>query len=233
MDGRRRRSVLSSAPLALTNARTDSLIDFTSLDAEWIDRVGGTWGWVELARQIPISALSDLLRQPTEGLALRIGGSQRIAVDRSGAWYLSADFVRLDQPQQRTDRPEQDLYTSPTVVQGWTHRGQPLGSGLGPGGQRQRLGLDHEGRRFRIGGFVERVRWNDGMLYRQFLTGPFRHDVSVIGGLHLANARRPEAFTLRLSAGRRLNYLFQNDRFNPGYRTADLPLLAVSLTVTP
>lgn len=233
MDGRRHRALLDGVTLAWRRAPADSLIDMTSLDGEWIDREAGSWGWVELLRQVPISSVRDLLRHPTEGLALRIGGSQRIALDRSGAWYASAEYVRLDQPQQRTDRLEQDLYTSPTVVQGWTHRGQPLGSGLGPGGQRQLIGVDRRGTRFRIGGFVERARWNDGMLYRQFLTGSLRHDVSVLGGLHLSRVDDPDALTIRAAVGRRFNYLFQNDEFNPGYRTADLPLLVLSVLFTP
>lgn len=237
MDGRRARwgrpRLREAATAPIRRAPPDSVIDFTSVDGEWRDPQAGSWGWVEVARQVPIGSLRDFLRQPTEGLALRFGGSQAIATDGTGTWFVSAEFVRLDQPQQRTDRPEQDLYTSASVVHGWTHRGQPLGSGLGPGGQRQLLGVDRVGARLRIGGFVERARWNDGMLYRQFLTGPFRHDVSIVAGLHASTAADPDRFSLRIGFGRRLNYLFQNDRFNPGYRTADLPLVRLSLTVTP
>lgn len=233
MDGRRAPRWHETLTAALRRPTTDSVIDFTSIDAEWHDPARGSWGWLELARQVPITSIGDLLRHPTEGLALRLGGSQTIVAGPAAAWIVSAEFVRLDQPQQRTDRPEQDLYTSATVVHGWTHRGQPLGSGLGPGGQRQLLGIDRVGRQLRVGGFLERARWNDGMVYRQFLTGPFRHDVSIVGGVHVARSDAPDRWSMRLGVGRRLNYLFQNARFNPGFRTADLPLLRLHLTITP
>ena len=71
------------------------------------------------------------------------------------------------------------------------------------------------------------------MLYRQFLTGSLRHDVSVLGGVHLSRADDPDRLTIRAAFGRRFNYLFQNDEFNPGYRTADLPLLVLTVLLTP
>lgn len=232
MDGRRSPRWHETLTAPFRRAATDSLIDFTSVDAEWRDPARGSWGWLELARQVPITSTRDLLRHPTEGLALRLGGSQTLVTGPARSWVVSAEFVRLDQPQQRTDRPEQDLYTSATLAHGWTHRGQPLGSGLGPGGQRQLLGIDRVGRQLRVGGFLERARWNDGMVYRQFLTGPFRHDVSIVGGIHVARSDDPDRWSVRLGVGRRLNYLFQNAQFNPGFRTADLPLLRLHLTLT-
>ncbi|MGA0919744.1 MAG: hypothetical protein ACO3SD_03420, partial [Gemmatimonadaceae bacterium] len=117
------------------------------------------------------------------------------------------------------------------VVQGWTHLGQPLGSGLGPGGQRQLVAMERQGRIWGVRGSFERARWNDDALYRQFLPNWWRHDVSYQVGLRLAReiADRPAA--AQIIVGRRTNHLFQNDTHSPGYRDSDVPYLQVTTSI--
>ena len=188
---------------------------------------------MEVARQQPLRSFRDLTLMPAEGLAIRAGVSQRIARTDRADWIIGFETLRLDQPGQRSDRDPQDLYTSPTVAQGWTHRGEPLGSGLGPGGQRQYLSLDREGRTWRLGGFLERARWNGDALYREFLPYPVRHDVTVQAGLRADRTWKDWRWDGQLSVGTRLNYLFQNADFLPGYRTDDVRVMQFSLSVSP
>jgi hypothetical protein len=231
MDGRRDRNNLTAAFHPLLRTPGDSSIEFLSVDGRYDHAAAGTTAWFEAARQAPLRSLHDLVLMPTEGIALRLGLVQRVARRGGTEWTAAAEFVRLDQPRQREDHPPQDLYTSPTVPHGWTHHGQPLGSGLGPGGQRQYLALERADPRWRITAFVERARWNEDAMFREFLPYPNRHDVTLQGGLRAARADGTLALTV--SGGRRFNYLFQNDIFIPGYRTADLPLLQLGLVYAP
>jgi hypothetical protein len=231
MDGRGG-GPMRAALQPLLPTRTDSLIELLAVDLLFARPDAGSLVWLEALRQQPLREARDLFLMPTEGLALRVGASQRIAESARARWMLGFEAVRLDQPAQRAGRAPQDLYTSPAVAQGWTHRGQPLGSGLGPGGQRQMLSLDREGRRWAIGGFVERVRWNDDALYREFLAYQNRHDVTVQAGLRAGRATRDGGrLDLWLSAGQRLNYLFQNGTFIPGYRTDDVGFVSAGLSL--
>ena len=225
---------LRTALKPLQRASSDTVIEMLAADLLFANRATGSFAWVEGARQVPLRSFRDFTLMPTEGLALRVGASQRLAQSAAAQWILSAEAVRLDQPPQRSGRAPQDFYTSPLVVQGWTHRGQPLGSGLGPGGQRQFISLDREGRTWHLGGFLERMRWNDDALYREFLAYQNRHDVSVQLGLR-AGRRLPSGqfVDVSLSAGQRLNYLFQNDDFLAGYRTDDVRFAQLSLTLHP
>lgn len=231
MDGRGG-GPMRAALQPLLRTRTDSLVELLALDLLVARPRDGFLVWLEAVRQQPLRKLRDLLLMPSEGLAIRVGASQRIAQSARATWILGAEAVRLDQPPQRAGRSPQDLYTSPTVVQGWTHRGQPLGSGLGPGGQHQLLSLDREGRMWDLGAFIERVRWNDDALYREFLAYPNRHDVSVLVGLRAGRATRGGGrVDVSLTAGRRLNYLFQNGTFIPGYRTDDVGFMSAGLSL--
>lgn len=232
MDGRQG-GPMRAALQPLLPTRSDSIIELLALDLLLARPEAGSYVWFEGVRQQPLRELRDLLLMPTEGLALRVGASQRIAQSAGAAWILGFEAVRLDQPPQRAGRAPQDLYTSPTVVHGWTHRGQPLGAGLGPGSQRQMLSLDREGRRWDLGGFVERVRWNDDALYREFLAYQNRHDVTVQAGLRAGRVMRGGTrLDLSLTAGQRLNYLFQNATFIPGYRTDDVGFVFAGVSLS-
>ncbi|MBX3132802.1 MAG: hypothetical protein KF689_05375 [Gemmatimonadaceae bacterium] len=233
MDGRTSRAPLAAAALPFGRAGTDSVIEMLSADLRFAHAEAGTMLWMEVARQAPLREFRDLTLMPGEGLAIRLGMSQ-VLFERNGAkWILGFEAARLEMPPQRVGRVDQDLYTSPTVIHGWTHRGEPLGSGLGPGGQRQLISMDWERGTNALGLFVERVRWNDDALYRQFLPYPVRHDVTLQAGLRGGFEGIGMRFHGTLSGGTRLNYLFQNADFIPGYRTDDARSVEFTLAVSP
>jgi hypothetical protein len=233
MDGRRDRAPLGAALLPLVRVGTDSVVEFLAADLLLHHRASGTLAWLELARQAPLASVRDFLLLPAEGLMLRVGLSQTIARSATARWVLALEAVRLDQPAQRADHTPQDAYTSPTVAHGWTHRGEVLGAGAGPGGQHQLVSLDREGAVWTLGGFVERIRWNDDAMYRQFLAYPVRHDVTVQLGLRAAREYYGMRLAAALSGGQRLNYLFQNADYIPGYRTDDVGFVQFSLAIAP
>jgi hypothetical protein len=230
MDGRGG-GPMSAALLPMLATRTDSLIELLALDLMIANKESGTLAWLEGVRQQPLRSFRDLTLMPTEGLAFRVGVSQRLVARENASWILAIEAVRLDQSAQRAGRDPQDLYTSPTVIQGWTHRGQPLGSGLGPGGQRQMISLDREGSVWELGGFLERARWNDDALYREFLAYQNRHDVTVQLGLRAGRMLRARRVDVAFSIGKRLNYLFQNADFIPGYRSEDLTVSSLEIRI--
>lgn len=223
-----------AAGLPFTRAHaTDSVIDLLSLDARLVTAATGGVVWTEVTRQTPLRSGQDLLRLPTEGIALRFGFEQRLTGDERAEWRLGTEFVRLDQPAQRVGRHPADFYTSATVIQGWTHLGHPLGSGLGPGGQRQLVSVERRSHALRLRIFGERARWNDDALYRQYLPNWYRHDVSYHIGVRAAIGAGGAEQALSLRWGRRTNYLFQNDFYNPGYRLHDVTAWQLALTLSP
>jgi hypothetical protein len=233
MDGRRDRAPLGAALLPLQRSASDSLLETLAADLRFADAARGSLLWLELARQAPLRSAQDFLLLPTEGLAMRAGASQVLARSARAQWIVGFEAVRLSQPPQRSTTDDRDFYTSPTVVHGWTHRGEPLGSGLGPGGERQLLSLDREAPAGDLGVFLERVRWNDDALYRQYLPYLTRHDVTLQGGLRAGWRSRALSWRASLSGGQRLNYLFQNADWIPGFRSDDAGVLEFSLSITP
>jgi hypothetical protein len=231
MDGRANRQGLEAADLVFGRPSSDSLIDFLAVDLRWREPASRGLTWVEVIRQQPLRSGGDLMRYPTEAISFRLGFDHRVHQSPAAEWRASAEAIRLDQPLQRAGITPPDLYTSATVVQGWTHLGQPLGSGLGPGGQRQLISMERQGRVWSVRGSFERARWNDDALYRQFLPNWWRHDVSYQVGLRLSRdiADRPAA--AQVIVGRRTSHLFQNDTHSPGYRDSDVPYLQVTTSI--
>lgn len=233
MDGRRDRAPLAAALLPVARAKTDSVIEMLAADLRFTQPASGTDLWLELARQAPLRSFREFALLPSEGLAIRVGVSQALVVSDRRRWVLGFETLRMEMPPQRRDRVDQDLYTSPTVVHGWTHRGEPLGSGIGPGGQRQILSVDRERVGSSFGFFAERVRWNDDALFRQILPYPQRHDVTVQAGARAAWQSAGVQWRLSSSVGTRLSYLFQNDEWIPGYRSEDVRVFELTLALSP
>ena len=62
---------------------------------------------------------------------------------------------------------------------------------------------------------------------------PNRHDVTIRGGLRGGLVLYGNEIAVEASIGHRLNYLFQNTTFIPGYRTVDLAVPALRFAITP
>ena len=83
---------------------------------------------------------------------------------------LQSEFTYLE--QSRLDgRPGVDFYSGQGSPQGFTQRGQVIGAAIGPGGSSQWIASDWMTPRWRIGGYVGRIRWENDAMYRlQFPT---------------------------------------------------------------
>jgi hypothetical protein len=190
-----------------------------------------TRAWVEFAHAGPLR-LRDLVTAPNAGIAYRLG-AEKAVVYADGAWHVLFEAANLEMPRDFADRATHDFYTGWGTAHGWTQRGQLLGDGIGPGGQSQFASATWITPHWLAGGFAERVRWNEDALFREYATAHNRHDVTmrlgVTGGLTLPGYRT----LFELSWGKRINYLFQNAAYLPDYRTVDVSLRQLKVTVTP
>ena len=192
--------------------------------------------YAEVVTARPPSALEAFLAGPADDLGYQLGVERRLV--RAGTvWLLHAEVMNTDPGISRRDRPARDFYAGASVPHGWTQRGQLLGAGIGPGGSSQWLAVDRMGKRISVGAYAERVRWNNEVLPRLYLPTIFRHDVTVRGGVR-ASVRQsrvgvPYLLSLDASWGTRLNYLFQNTTWIRDFRTVDVRVPQLRLTVTP
>lgn len=188
-------------------------------------------GWVELIHQGPLR-LRELLTEPRAELGYAFGLEAADRRTRGSVVYL-AEVASVEQSRTLSDREVHDFYTGYGTPQGWTNRGQMLGAGIGPGGQSQLISADWVTRAWSLGGQLERVRWNEDALYKQYLPYPNRHDVSVRASLRAGFASRGVEYQTEFSWGRRVNYLFHNADFIVDYRTIDVPFSSLGFSVRP
>lgn len=125
------------------------------------------------------------------------GASMVRLLDRTAAWSLG--FQKLFRPGDRWVRVTAEtthtrdseppgraysFYTHGNNL-GWSHRGQLLGASIGPGADAQHLAVDVLTPGGRVGGFVERIRRNDEIFWRDIATDPQRgtdHDAELLAG---------------------------------------------------
>jgi hypothetical protein len=99
-----------------------------------------------------------------------------------------------------------------------------VGAAIGPGGSSQWLAVDYLAPRWEGGVFIGRTRWEEDAFYRQEARIT-RHDVTIFSGARGSVRALGLRFAGEVTVGRRLNYLFQNDNYNPG----DTPRFATDI----
>jgi len=196
----------------------------------------GLHAYAEIASSRPPNGIRTLLAQPGDDRGYQLGVERRIVRGRT-RWRILADVANTDPGISLRDRPARDFYAGAAAPHGWTHRGQLLGAGIGPGGTSQWLSVDRQRAEWMVGGYAERVRWNNEVLTRLYLPTIFRHDVTVRGGIRGALRLPMGAHTYRValdaSWGTRLNYLFQNTTWIRDYRTVDIRIPQLQLVIAP
>ena len=182
-----------------------------ALTARWVSPGDGAEVYAEWARRELPASLRDALEQPEYSQGYTLGG-QLARPMAPGVLRLLAEATYLEKSTTYPARPTGSFYASARVPQGYTERGQVVGAAIGPGASSQWLAADLLGRRVEAGVFAGRIRWqNDAYYDKPGLNTRYRgHEVSILGGarasVELAGARLGAEWT----AGKRLNYLFQN-----------------------
>jgi hypothetical protein len=200
--------------------------------AQFRDPLSGIRAWAEVGRAGRLPKDRQFFAIPYQGLVYVVG-ADRALTSRRGTVLISFEAANLEQPTDVRGASKQDFYTSADIPQGWSQRGQPLGYSTGPGSNSQWLSVDWIAREWLFGAFAERVRWNEDALLRQYIPFPNRHDVTVRGGVRGGVVWRGTEFSLEGGIGHRINYLFQNATYIPGYRTVDVSVPSLRFAIAP
>lgn len=194
-----------------------------SLFARWVFPRDGVEVYAEWAHH-DFTSLRDFLLEPqrSQGYTLGLQWIRPLGEDSAPSLRLQAEVTDLEQgsPPVPPHLDQGSFYTSATVPQGYTHRGQVLGAAIGPGASSQFLAADFLSSRFDLGLFFQRVRWDNDALYQRPPPVTFiRHDVSILGGLRGGLEFPRFRGDVTLGVEKRLNYLFQN--FSTNFNTVD------------
>lgn len=212
-----------------TNRTSDQL---ASVFGRWVIPTAGTEVYGEFARLELPRSLRDFLLAPLNTGAYTLGFAQGWRQSRGAALRASIEFTNLEQSRTFTDRPPPpDYYTGRASPAGFTNRGQPLGAAVGPGSSSQSAGVDYYATGWQLGGFLQRTRNQNDALYRVFVPNPYRHDVSLTGGVRGGARLRGVDGRASLAVTERLNYLFQNGSYN-ALRQGSVDVRNVSLTLS-
>jgi hypothetical protein len=154
-----------------------------SLFARWVLPESGFEVYAEWAREDHSRDLEDFLQEPDHSQGYLLGFQK--VVPAGQRWVrLQGELTNLyKHAAPRGARAPTSYYTHGHVPQGYTHRGQILGAGIGPGADSQYLGADLFYRGGRIGVYGERVRRNEAVYYRRIPLVRNDHDVEVTGGV--------------------------------------------------
>lgn len=190
-------------------AGTSGHDQMSSLFGRWILPASGAELYAEWARFEDPTSLRDFLEYPNhaEGYTLGLQWARPVSAGRSFRFQAEVSYVEPSASIRL--RPVMTSYTSATVQQGFTQRGEVLGAAIGPGSSSQWLAGDLFAAAWRLGAFAGRTRYDNGTLYEPIVPGFKLQDVSLFAGVRAATAFRGAHVALELTDTARLNYLYQ------------------------
>jgi hypothetical protein len=170
----------------------------------------GLEAWAEWGRDDHWVDLEDLAKEPDHSQVYTIGVQK--VFERRAAWLrFYGEWTHLQAALPfRAFRGAVTFYTNTSVRQGYTHRGQLLGAGIGPGSDMQILGGEWLTDWGRSGLFVQRTRFDDDAYYANYsiIYGLNGHDVELTGGARQRLFVGPVAFDWELTYSHRYNRHF-------------------------
>jgi hypothetical protein len=171
----------------------------------------------EYAREEMATSAADFLEIPEHTRAYVIGAQKQLPFYLGLDVLIHAEMTQTEFTATRSFRPSPSWYTHHVIRHGYTHKGQIIGSGLGPGGSSQFLNVALLNGRQKLGFFVERQVHNNDFYYSVFNTTFQRHWVDLAGGMELMASWKSVSLFADVRAVRAYNYQYQEASI-PGVR---------------
>jgi len=195
----------------------DEADQLLSLFGRWVFPRSGFELYVEWGRNDHNWDLRDFIMEPDHTRALTLGAVK--AFSAPGAdYYLGGEMTQTGRSMTVMARTSPTWYRHHLVRQGYTHRGQVIGAGIGPGSESQFLELVRVDSRSLVACSVQRIRWFNDAYFEDIAPAAVHnaHDVSMIlsldGSLRLAAFLISPAirYTWRLNR----NFVMRRDAHN-------------------
>ena len=163
----------------------------------------------EYGREEMATSAADFLEIPEHTRAYVIGAQKQLPFYFGLDVLIHAEMTQTEFTATRSFRPSPSWYTHHVIRQGYTHKGQILGSGVGPGGSSQFLNIALLNGRQKLGVFVERQVHNNDFYYTVFSTTFQRHWVDLAGGAELMLSWKSASVFADARIVRAYNYQYQ------------------------
>ena len=139
-----------------------------------------------------------------------VGGFRKLfSLKKKGAWLeFATEFTQMGLPTPELVLEGNSFYTHPYVRQGYTHNGQVLGAGIGPGSNSQTIDVSWVKGFNKVGLRIERLARNMDFNYAAFIgTRDYtRHWIDISTELHADWQYQNILFSARTTLTRSLNY---------------------------
>lgn len=194
-----------------------------SLFARWVFPESGAEVYGEWARNDHSWDLRDLFVELGHSEAYTVGLRRVVTLADRRFLSLVGEISHLEGSSTRQVRAVPTYYTHHFVPQGYTHRGQVIGAGIGPGGNAQYLGADLYHSWGKVGAFVQRRVHNNDALYDRAGEGEWdRNHVSLDLGAQAVLFTNDVEVTLGATLTKDFNRYFiqRNDVWNANLQAA-------------
>jgi hypothetical protein len=200
---------------------TDERDQMLSLFARWTLPESGFEAYVEWARTDHSLDLRDLALEPQHSQGYTLGFQKVVAESPRRLAALRGEVTHLESSPTFQLRPRATYYEHSVVTQGYTHEGQLIGAGVGPGGNAQSLAFDLYAPWGSWGlDFERRVIDNDAFWEWANATGASfdRHNVTLNFGAGAAYLIQPFEISASSALKRELNrYFYDRDAWNVSF----------------
>ncbi len=147
--------------------KLSSADNYTSMYMRWIWSKENMEIYAEFGRNDQSKSFSDFLKDPNYSRAYILGVRKLFSLNAENGENIMAnvEITQVSQSSPFIVRNAGGWYTDENVRQGYTHEGQMLGSGLGPGGNLQSFGVSWLKKSKLIGLQIERYEHNKDFYY--------------------------------------------------------------------
>lgn len=198
-------------------AGDDEVDQMLSFFARWVLPESGFEVYGEWARNDHAWNLTDFILEPEHSQGYTLGLQKAISLSGQRRLTVRTELTHLEREPTFQTRPNPPYYSHHIVHHGYTHRGEVIGAGIGPGGIQQTLAADVYTSWGRAGGiFRRRVRDNDAYYAGAVLPGSDydNHDVSFDFGGNVVVFRGDVTLEGRLMYTHEFNRYFNGPRAN-------------------
>ncbi|HEV7332020.1 MAG TPA: capsule assembly Wzi family protein [Flavisolibacter sp.] len=167
--------------------------------------------YAEYGRNDFAGDMRDLMLEPEHSRAFIIGLKKICSLRNQSELELFAEITHLQMPATFLLREQGNWYAHYQVRDGYTHRGQVIGAGIGTGGNNQVIGINYIKGMKKTGVFLERVVHNNDFYYNAFSPNRdyWSHWVDLSVNFNRSWRHQQFLYDIRLSWTKVYNYQWQ------------------------